>query len=111
MSPGLDPRQKGPLDAVETSAAENGCHNRASGTIVVEAYIATAGGPVYGHLGNERDADTGGNHPQNAAELITLEGYVRRNARVGAGGDAEVAETMPVAQHDKGFSAETLERK
>ena len=111
LGSGLDSGQKGLLNATETAPTQNGDHDGASGTSIAEAHIAAASVPVYCHLRNERDPNASGNHPENTTELVTLEGNVRRDARMGARSYAEVAETVAIAQHDKGLSAKALERK
>ena len=103
--------QKGLLDAVEAASVQNCGDDGAGCAGVAEAHVAAAGVPVYGHFGDERNADASRNHSKEAAELAALERDARRDAGIGAGGDAEVAEAVAVAQHDEGLSAEIFEGK
>jgi len=104
-----DSRQKGLLDAVETASAQNGSDDGARRARIAEAHIAAASVPVYRHFGDERDANAGGDHSKETAELTAFECDARRDAGVGAGGDTEVPKAVAVAQHDEGLSAEILE--
>ena len=99
-------RHKRALDAVETASAEHGGHNRARSLSVAEPHVTAAYVAVNRHFRDERDTHTRRNHSQQTAELAAFEGNVRSNAGVHAGSDAEIAETVSVAQHDERFSAE-----
>ncbi len=52
---------------------QNGCDDGARRARVAEPHIAAAGVPVYGHFGDERNADASRDHSQEAAELAALE--------------------------------------
>ena len=96
---------------VEAAPAQSGGDDGARRARVAETHIAAASVSVYGHFRDERDADTSCDHSKEAAELTALKRDARRDSGAGAGGDAEVAEAVAVAQHDEGLSAEILEGK
>ena len=90
---------------------QDGSDDSARRACVAQAHVETVSVPVDGHFRGERDADTGGDHSKEAAELAALERDARCDAGVGAGGEAEVAEAVAVTQHDEGLSAEIFEGK
>jgi len=94
-------RHKSALDAVETTSADHSGNDSARSLSVTQPHVTAANVAVNRHFRNERDADTGRNHSQQTAELAAFESDVRSNAGMRAGPDAEVAETVPVAQHDE----------
>ena len=96
---------------VETASAQDRGNDSTRSLNVTEPYVTAAQAAVDGHFREERDTDTGRNHSQETAELAAFEGDVRSNAGAGAGPNAEVSETVAVAQHDERFSAEIFEGK
>src|SRR5450432_872718 len=104
-------RHKGSLDAVETAPAQGRGNDSTRSLSITEAYVTAAHVAVDSHFRDERDTDTGRNHPQETAELAAFESNVRSDAGAGAGPNAEVSETVSVTQHNERFSAEIFEGK
>src|SRR5580692_3569736 len=99
------------LDPVETAPAQDRGNDSARSLSVTEAHVSAAEVAVDSHFRDERDTDAGRNHAQETAELAAFKGDVRRNPGTGAGPEAEIPETVAVAQHDERFPAEILEGK
>ena len=97
------------MDAVEAATADYGGDDGAGGFGVGEADVAAAGVAVDGHFWDQGDADAGGDHAEEAAELAALEGDVGSDAGVSAGAEAEIAEAVAVAEHDERFPAQIFE--
>jgi hypothetical protein len=106
-----NPRHKGLLYAVQTASAQDRGNDSTRSLSVIQGYVTAADVAVDSHFRDKRDTDTGRNHRQEAAELPAFEGNVRSNAGAGAGPNAEVSETVAVAQHDERFSAKIFEDK
>lgn len=98
------------MNAIETPSTEDGGDDGTCGPRIVETQVSAACVSIDGHFRDERDANSGGNHSEKAAELVALKSDVWCNARLGTGGEAEVAKAVSVAQHDERFASEVLER-
>lgn len=81
-------------------AAEGGCGERQQGTIA---------GIGSGHLGDDADAEAGGDEGEDARELIAFEDGVKVGLRARAGSEDVVAEAMAMAEQEEAFLANVLE--
>ena len=104
-----NPGYEGLLNAVKTASTQHSGDDRSSRPRIAEAHVTAGDVAVYGHFRYERDADTGRNHSQQAAELSAFKRNVGRNAGACAGVNTEIPETVAVAQHHERFSAEVFE--
>src|SRR5580704_12575916 len=106
---GSDTGYEGLLHAVKTASAQDSGDDRSPRLRVTEAHVAAGHVAVNSHCRDERDADTGRDHSQQAAELSAFKRDVGRDARACAGVNTKIAETVAVAQHHERFSAEVFE--
>src|ERR1700733_9080184 len=106
---GSDAGYEGLLNAVETASAQDSGDDRSPSLRITEAHVAAGDVAVDSHFGDERDADTGRDHSQKAAELSAFKRDVGRDASACAGVNTEIAETVAVAQHDERLSAKVFE--
>src|SRR5580658_10391641 len=104
-----DTRYEGLLHGVKTASTQHRGDDGSSSLKITEAHVAAGDVAVDSHFRDERDADTGRDHPEETAELSAFKHNVGRNAGACAGGNTQIPETMAVAQHNERFSAEVFE--
>ncbi len=92
-------------------SAEDDSANGSRGLTVSNPNIMAGLALVYSHLGNDGDAHTGAHHTEDAAELAALENNLGIEAGAIACGDGRVPETVSIAEKEKGFGTEILERE
>ena len=99
------------MDAGERAAAQADGANGADGVLVGEADVGAGRFIVDGHFRNDGNAEAGGDHAEQAAELAAFEGDLRMQARAIAGGEGVFAEAVAVAKKEEGFRAKILQGK
>ena len=99
------------MEAGEGAAAKDDGADGAGGFVVGDAHVAAARIFLDGHFGDDRNAHSGANHAEDAAELATLENDLRIEAGTIARGDGGVAKAVTIAQQQERLLAEILERE
>ena len=103
--------EEGVVEAGEGAAAKDDGADGAGGFVVGDAHLAAARIFLDGHFGDDRNAHSGANHAEDAAELATLENDLRIEAGTIARGYRGVAKAVTIAQQQERLLAEILERK
>ena|ERR1700674_3900837 len=99
------------MGAREGTAAEDGGADGAKGLVIGDADIAALRFFLDGHFGNDGNAHACANHAEKAAKLAAFENNPRMEACAVACGNRRIAETVAVAQEQKGFRTKIFEGK